>query len=64
MVKFTGLKIYDIKEIKITYKMALPNPKYEGNVHEIIKILANEYNVSFEAIYKILYGENLKKSAL
>ncbi|MBG9450420.1 hypothetical protein ABE67_14070 [Cytobacillus firmus] len=36
--------------------MALANPKYEENTNEIIKILADEYNVTFDRIYKLIFG--------
>ncbi|MEH7324880.1 helix-turn-helix transcriptional regulator [Cytobacillus firmus] len=48
---------HDIKEIIITFKMASSNPKYEGNTNEIIKMLANEYNVPFDRIYTIIFGK-------
>ncbi|USK48852.1 helix-turn-helix domain-containing protein [Bacillus sp. CMF12] len=50
---------YDIKEIKITFKMASSNPKYEGNVNEIIRILADEYNVPFDRVYTIIFGKKM-----
>jgi DNA-binding XRE family transcriptional regulator len=54
-----GLNNHDIKEIKITYKMASSNPKYEGNVNEIIRILADEYNVTFDRVYTIIFGKKM-----
>ncbi|WP_226619887.1 helix-turn-helix domain-containing protein [Cytobacillus firmus] len=50
---------YDIKEIKITFKMASMNPKYKGNANKIIRILADEYKVSFDRIYKIIFGKKV-----
>ncbi|MFD5853162.1 helix-turn-helix domain-containing protein [Cytobacillus pseudoceanisediminis] len=54
------LKKYEIKEIKLTYKMASLNPKYKDNDNLIIQILADEYNVSTDRIKKIIYRNNEK----
>lgn len=51
-----GLNNHEIKEIKITFKMASLNPKYVGKSKEIIRILADEYNVPFERVHKIIFG--------
>ncbi|USK40182.1 helix-turn-helix domain-containing protein [Cytobacillus firmus] len=47
---------YEIKEVKITYKMAFENPKYQRNSNIIINKLAAEYNVPFEVIRRVLFG--------
>lgn len=39
--------------------MASSNPKYEGNDNEIIKILADEYNVPFDRVYTIIFGKKM-----
>lgn len=55
----TGLKHYEIKEIKLTYKMASLNPKYKDNDNKIIKILADEYKVSFDRVHKTIFGNKI-----
>lgn len=56
-----GLNNYEIKEIKITFKMASSNPKYQGNTNEILKILADEYNVPFDCVYTIIFGKKVNE---
>lgn len=41
--------------------MASSNPKYVGKTKEIIKILADEYNVPFDRVYKIIFGTKVNK---
>lgn len=60
--KMTGLKQYEIKEIKLAYKMASLNPKYKDNDNLIIKILADEYNVPFDRIQKIFIGNKIPEN--
>lgn len=57
-----GLTRYDIKEIKITYKMAYSNPKYNEDTNEILNILAAEYNVSMDCLHEILFGKKVNKN--
>jgi DNA-binding XRE family transcriptional regulator len=58
-VNLTELKRYEIKEIIITYNMAISNPKYEGNRDVIIKKLAEEYNIPYQKIYSIIFGNKM-----
>ncbi len=53
--KMIELKQYEIKEIKLAYKMASLNPKYKDNDNLIIQILADEYNVSIDRIKRIIF---------
>lgn len=57
-----GLTRYDIKEIRITYKMAYSNPKYNKDTYEILNILAGEYNVPIDCLHELLFGKKINKN--